>query len=217
MKLTKNDKAILESYSNMVEGLAAYMGPGHEFVIHSLEDINHSVVKIVNGHYSNRKEGAPMTNVALGMLKKITEADSEVVSCPPYFSRNSQGVLLKSTTIPIRGEGKKLLGMLCINFYMNTPVDAVIESLNPESPPQLSESSEIFASNVDQVIVSAVSEAKAQVSNNPSIQSSNRNKEIVLMLYDKGIFNLKDSVAQVAEILGISKNTVYLHIRSSRK
>ena len=43
-----------------MDGLALYLGEGYEFVLHSLEDLSHSVVKIINGHYSNRKPGAPI-------------------------------------------------------------------------------------------------------------------------------------------------------------
>lgn len=45
----------------------------------------------------------------------------------------------------------------------------------------------------------------------------NQNKEIVIRLYDQGIFNLKDSVIKIADRLGISKNTIYLHIRNHKK
>ena len=44
-----------------------------------------------------------------------------------------------------------------------------------------------------------------------------KNKEIVAILYQKGIFNLKDSVITIANHLGISKNTVYMHIRNMNK
>lgn len=47
-----------------------------------------------------------------------------------------------------------------------------------------------------------------------AIHTTNKNKEIIRILFDKGIFHIKDSVVQVAEILGISKNTVYMHLRN---
>ena len=43
---------------------------------------------------------------------------------------------------------------------------------------------------------------------------SNKNKEIIRKLYDKGIFQIKDSVPKIADELNISKNTVYLHLRN---
>ena len=46
-----------------------------------------------------------------------------------------------------------------------------------------------------------------------SISYSNKNKAIISQLYDRGIFQIKDSVPKIADELGISKNTVYLHLR----
>ena len=41
-----------------------------------------------------------------------------------------------------------------------------------------------------------------------SIPASDKNKEIIARLYQKGIFKFKDSVADCAAALGISRNTV---------
>ena len=37
---------------------------------------------------------------------------------------------------------------------------------------------------------------------------------IIEILYQQGVFNMKNAVEHVAELLEISKNTVYLHLRS---
>ena len=44
-----------------------------------------------------------------------------------------------------------------------------------------------------------------------------KNKEIVKRAYEKGIYNLKDSVQITANILMMSKNTVYMHLRNLEK
>ena len=56
-----------------MDGLALYLGEGYEFVLHSLEDLSHSVVKIINGHYSNRKPGAPITAFGLHLLRDLEQ------------------------------------------------------------------------------------------------------------------------------------------------
>ena len=38
--LTDTDRAILESYKAMLNGLAEYLGSGYEIVLHSLEDLD---------------------------------------------------------------------------------------------------------------------------------------------------------------------------------
>ena len=76
---------------------------------------------------------------------------------------------------------------------------------------------ETFSDNVDDLITSALDEAKNKVYANPLISTTNKNKEIIHLLYEKGIFNMKDAVIKAAESLGISKNTVYLHLRNLEK
>ena len=46
--LTENDKIILESYKNIADGLGDFLGSGCEIVIHSLESLDSSIIKIVN-------------------------------------------------------------------------------------------------------------------------------------------------------------------------
>ena len=73
---------------------------------------------------------------------------------------------------------------------------------------------ENFTDNVDNLISTALEEARNKVLPNPKISAANKNKEIINNLYQKGIFNIKDSVLKISQILNISKNTVYLHIRN---
>ena len=73
MNLTKIDRQILDSYASMIEGLSMYLGSVYEISLHSLEDYDHSVVKIMNGYHSGRTVGAPLTDLALNMLKRIKD------------------------------------------------------------------------------------------------------------------------------------------------
>ncbi len=76
VRLTIIDRMILESYKAMLDGLAHYLGDGYELVLHSLENMEHSAIKVVNGYHTGRKEGAPITDLALAMLGEI-EADRD--------------------------------------------------------------------------------------------------------------------------------------------
>lgn len=129
--LTQNERMILQSYIPVVQGLGQYLGEGYEVILHNLESLEHSVMQIVNGHHSGRKIGAPITDLALGMLSQIENSkDHSAIS---YFNRRQDGVILKSTTIPIPGEGNRIIGMICINFYTNIPLSTVIQQMIPEN------------------------------------------------------------------------------------
>ena len=215
LKLTTTDRKILDSFALMLNGLGAYLGDGYELVLHSLENLDHSVIKIINGHYTGRKEGAPITDLALKMLRQIEQDPSRTVS--PYFNKNNSDSMLRSCTIPITGEHGRIIGLLCMNFHMEMPLSEFLQGMLPShnDPSSVAHtSSETFSDNIDDLILSSLTETKEAVYNDPDVSSSNRNKEIVFRLYQQGIFQLKDAVIKVADQLNISKNTVYLHIRN---
>lgn len=208
MELTKNDKEILESYKSLIEGLAKYLGNSYEIVLHSLEDLDNSVIAIYNGKHTGRKVGAPITDLALEMLDKI-ENDNQ--SSIVYFSQNKKGEPLKSTTIAIKGEDKRIIGLLCINMYLNTSFKEVIDSFMPKK-----EIKENYNQSVEDLISNAYKNEKQIVLEDESVLPSNKKKVIIERLYDKGIFQMKDAVLQIVKLSGLSKNTVYLHIRNHK-
>lgn len=212
--LTDKEKLILSSYKTLVDGLADYLGNGYEIILHSLENLDKSIIKITNGHYTGRAEGSPITDFALSMLETLKKNnDKKSLS---YFNKDKNGVMMKSTTIPITGEGDRIIGLLCINFYTNLPLSDILAKFMPiESNLHLKDGvAETFSDNIDDLILSAVEEAKSKVLINPNITTSNKNKEIIIILSEKGIFNIKDAVVKVASYMGISKNTVYMHLRN---
>lgn len=213
--LTEEDKAVLDSYKNVVEGLAAYLGEGYELVLHSLESLNHSVIKIINGHHTGRKEGAPITNLALTMLDRIEEDPEN--GYIHYFSKNKKGEPMKSATIAIYGSHKRVIGLLCINFYMNTPLFDILGSFTEQTKLQEGTVSETFAEDTKELVLKSIVAARHKVESDASILPSNKNKEIIQLLWNQNIFELKDAVSLTAQELNISINTVYLHIRTIKK
>ena len=214
VKLTKTDRVILESYIPVVQDLAVYLGSSYEIVLHSLEDYDHSVIAIVNGAHTGRTVGAPITDLALDMLDVLSQGKPSTA----YFSTNKKVEPLKSTTIAIRGEHDSIVGLLCINLYLNTSLSEILADLTPDRFAGISAPArETFASNTGELIEAALDDIRARVMQDASILPSNQNKAIVEELYDKGMFRLKDAVVIAADLLGISKNTIYMHIRNYRK
>ena len=208
--LTMLDHLILDSYKGAMEGLAEYLGSAYELVLHSLEDYEHSVVKIINGYHSGRKEGAPITDLALDMLARLENGSAR--DGVTYTTRNREGRPLKGTTIPVRGEGGRVIALICINFYLDTPLNELISAwtLCGQDSANISEH---FADSSEDLMEKLVAGAVADVDRDPSVTPSTRNKHIVMNLYERGGFRMKGSVDQVAKLLSISPNTVYLHLR----
>ena len=207
LKLTSLDKKILHSYCQTLDGLSNYLGNGYEIVLHSLEDYEHSAIKVINGYHTGRAEGAPITDLALKMLEQIRRNEE-----------NDHGVIYFSTNVKDR-----IIGLLCINFYMNTTMADFFRNFAvpiPSDSDGLTVSGQIhetFSQSSSDLLEQTIQTVRQEVLMDSAISSTNKNKEIIFRLYQQGIFNLKDAVITIADALGISKNTVYLHLRNLEK
>lgn len=209
-QFTESDYEILESYKSVVDGLALFVGDHCEILLHSLEDINHSTIKIANGQHTGRKLGSPITDLGLKILHEMRDANRSIST--PYFTRAKSGDLMKSIIIAIRNKQNRVIGFLCINMNLDIPFSQIIQTF---IPPQMEEPApEVnFASSIDDLVSQSIEFSIAEVNADRNVSNNIKNRQIVLNLYEKGIFDIKDAVNQVADRLDISKHTVYLYIR----
>ena len=208
--LTEHDRIILDSYRSTIQALAAYLGSAYEIVLHSLEDPEHSVIEIANGFHTGREIGAPITDLAVKWLKKL-ESENGSENHYSYYSKNKLGEPLKSSTIAIRGENRRIIGLICINLYLSTPFLNLVSDMIPQETSIYA--SENFATNP--VAVDAeLRKAKKQVMTNPATPKHQKKKEVIRILYRHKVFDIKNAVELVADELNISINTVYFHLRN---
>ena len=214
--LSDADRQILQSTIAIAEGMSDFFSNSCEVVIHSLEDLDHSVIKIINGQHSGRQKGSPITDATLAILQRmLAEPGLNYVT---YFTKNRKGEQVKASTSAIFGENHRIIGLFCINFFLSTPLCELMQMMLPgTSETHDLHLPETFASDSEEVILASLEEIKQQVYTNGTILPSNRNKEIVNLLYQRGNKKIKNAVPFVGEQLGISKNTVYLHLRNLQK
>ncbi|MFR3878542.1 MAG: transcriptional regulator [Collinsella sp.] len=105
----------MEFYKRLAHGLALQFGPNCEVVVHDLEteDVDHSIVVIENGHVSGRKLGDGPSHI---VFESMHEGSTDVHDREPYLTKTTDGKLLKSSTIFIRNDEGKPVGILGINF-----------------------------------------------------------------------------------------------------
>lgn len=204
------DYEILASYEAVVDGLAMLIGGHCEIVLHSLEDLKCSAVRIANGEHTGRKVGSPISDLALRMLHDMAGEDSSVSRA--YFTRAKNGVLMKSVTIAIRNREQRVIGLLCINMNLDVPFSRIMQTFIPPETQDIATSVN-FASSVDDLVAQTLEFTIEEVNADRNVSNNAKNRQIVLNLYEKGIFDIKDAINQVADRLNISKHTVYLYIR----
>lgn len=111
--MSDTPNALLRQYVKLTEFLGAALGPDYEVALHDLTDKNQSIIAIANGYISGREVGAPLTNMALSVLKDESYEWQDYRL--HYSGLSAAGNVLRSSTMFIKEDGK-LIGMLCINF-----------------------------------------------------------------------------------------------------
>lgn len=208
------ERIILQSYEGVLDGLAALIGQHCEIVLHSLEDLNCSAIKIVNGENSGRQVGSPITELALRMLRDIEGSERNFSRA--YFTQVKGNTLMKSITVAIRNGNKRVIGLLCININLDAPFSQVLQTFIPTDEIKKITSSATFSSDVDELVDKTVERSIEDVNSDKSVANNAKNRQIVMSLYDKGIFDIKNAINRVASRLNISKHTVYLYIRQRK-
>ncbi|WED22079.1 transcriptional regulator [Vibrio sp. JC009] len=211
---SEHDLIILKSYEAVVDGLAGLIGPFCEIVLHSLENLDTSAIKIANGENTGRHVGSPITDMALKMLRDIESTERNFSRA--YFTRAKGGVLMKSITIAIRNGNNRVIGLLCININLDAPFSQILQSFMPTEEAKEAASTVNFASDVVELVDQTVEMTIEEINADKSVSNNTKNRQIVMELYDKGIFDIKDAINRVADRLNISKHTVYLYIRQRK-
>ncbi|MCR3755435.1 MAG: putative DNA-binding transcriptional regulator YheO [Sodalis sp. Psp] len=204
------DYEILASYEAVVDGLAMLIGGHCEIVLHSLEDLKCSAVRIANGEHTGLKVGSPISELTLRMLYDMVGEDSSISRA--YFTRVKNSILMKSITIAIRNREQRVIGLLCISMNLDVPFSQIMQTFIPPEMQNIATSVN-FSSSVDDLVTQALEFTIGEVNADCSVSNNTKNRKIVLNLHERGIFGIKNAINQVADRLDISKHTVYLYIR----
>ena len=219
--------ALLRQYVKLTEFLGAALGPDYEVALHDLTDKNRSIIAIANGYISGREVGAPLTNMALSVLK---DESYEWQDYRLHYSGVSvTGNLLRSSTMFIK-EGGKLIGMLCINFddsryqafarevltlcHPNQFFQALTQ---PEEVPADALRPETFRNSTEAVTQDAVAHELERLGVPADRLTSEERLRIIAALDASGIFLLKGAVKDVAACLGCSQASVYRYLSQIKK
>ena len=211
-----NERALLESFIPIAEGIAKMFGERCEVVLHDLSHPETSIIYIVNGSVSGRKIGDGIRDLLWDVIRSPDFNENVLAN---YTSTRTSGKKIKSTTVVIRNPEGKIVGALCINFDI-TGMDAVGEFMEKFLDVQAIVPPEnmivkIEKSNVLDILEHIIDKT---IADNYPNDGWSREKMIYVIgfLEKKGAFLIKGAVEWVAAKLGISRFTVYSYLKEVR-
>ncbi|VDY37427.1 YheO-like PAS domain protein [Salmonella enterica subsp. enterica serovar Daytona] len=86
----QTDFDILKSYEAVVDGLAMLIGSHCEIVLHSLQDLKCSAIRIANGEHTGRKIGSPIYRPGVAHVARHDRG--RTVACRNAISRARKAV-----------------------------------------------------------------------------------------------------------------------------
>jgi predicted transcriptional regulator YheO len=215
---------LLERYLTIATAIARTFGDNCEVLLHDISDLKHSVVGIENGHVTGRSIGAPLTDLGLYFLNSDIFRDTQFVA--NYYSESEDGKKLKSTTIFIRNDAKKIIGFLCINFAIDglqyiarkiTDFCEMEKEVDKIGGKWKNHEEETFTSTLDLLVDKMFDRALQNVGKRVEKMQKDDKIQVVRFLHRQGAFLVNGIVDEVAKRLNVSRYTVYNYLAAIKK
>lgn len=198
---------IIEKFIPLVKGISKTFGKNCEVVLHEFKDLKNSIVAIENGHVTGRDLNSPMTQISLEKVREGT-VNEDIIN---YSEKNIDGRVLKSSTMFIKNNEGKFIGCLCINIDITDFIAAknVINDIM-----RIGESdAEKPSKNKVNIILSDIVKDTINELGRPIIYLSKDEKVLIVKKLDhQGAFLIKGAIDYVAEVLQVSKYTIYNYL-----
>ncbi|WP_153731675.1 helix-turn-helix transcriptional regulator [Sporosarcina obsidiansis] len=204
----EQNHCIFDAYIRMADAIYAVFNVNCEIVIHDITKVETSLIYL-KGDVTGRTVGAPTTEVILRELKKKPE---DIKDLNGIITNTARGKVIKTSIVFIRNDKGEVLGFLGINLDitdMNRLHQMLEEMIHPESSLNDQQHDESYATHIDevfdQITKSTIVELGIDIEN---LKREDRLK-FVRKLDEKGMFLIQGSIDRIAELIGVSKQTIY--------
>ena len=210
------EASTLQFLFQLAKGIASQFGPNCEVVVHDLDsnDPESSIVAIENGQVTGRKVGDGPSHVVLEALRggKGTVEDH---LC--YLTRTRDGKILKSTTIYIRDDDGRPIGMFGINYDI-TLMLAMEDALKQFTATERDEQEpEHISRNVSDLLDELIAQSVKIVGKPVALMTKEDKVKAIQFLNETGAFLITKSGDKVCKFFGISKYTLYSYIDEAKE
>lgn len=207
----KKHHPILKNYFHIAEGIAKTFGNSCEVVIHDFSDLSSSIIAIYNGHVTERRIGSPFTDYGLATLKQGFKEDLIL----NYLNTSIKGKKVKSSSILIRDNDGEVIGSLCINIdltMLSTARTIINELMNVNDQTER----ESFPSSVADLENRLINQAIEKIGKPIELMNKSERIDFIHLLDEMGLFLIKGGVNKVANMMDVSKYTIYNYLEKKK-
>jgi predicted transcriptional regulator YheO len=202
-------KEELKPYIPVCQAIAALLQPHAEVVLHDLATGN--IAYIANAFSKRRPGDSSMTDLDVAI-----SIDSSVIG--PYRKTNWDRRQLRSVTAVLRDRNDRPTGLLCVNLDISAFEGAVefirnlIQFAPPSDPP-----SALFKSDWKEMVSATIDSYLRERRITEAGLGKDDLSELVKVLDGQGIFSIRNATPYIAEVLRMSRATLYKHLKELRQ
>ena len=211
----------LKLLKQMAHGIAKQFGTScGKAVCYQNKNLETSIVHIENGQVTNRKSGDGPSGIVLETLHKNAAKVQDKLS---YLTRTEDGRILKSSTLYIRDADEQISYIFSINYDITAllTIDSALGSLlhtEPETDTYTVSKphSPQITRNVEELLNDLMQQGVALVGKPVALMTKEDKIQVVRYLNDAGAFLITKSGDKVANLLNISKFTLYSYMDAGK-
>lgn len=205
---------IMKHYMRITSFWAGVSGANIEIVLHDFSKGDHSIAAIYNNELSGRKKGDGMTDWEQATVRNLLNSGNQ---CEMNFrGQGVNGQIIRCSVLLIQDEEYKLLGALCASVDVSHFIEMAdyyrVLAFLPEDEPEKA-AVEPSAPSIAELVTQLLTEMYGVVPDAPAELTSFEKMKVVERLKERGAFQIKGTVSEVALALDISESTVYRYLK----
>ena len=198
---------LLDFLDRIAAGIVAVVGPHCEVVIHDFSDLEHSAV-VIAGEVSGRKPGAPVPDLEFASNELNPDTPDQL-----NYRIKIGGKELQSSTIWIRDHDGTPVGAICINIdydELNQASKIIERFIAPVKEVPALVVQDTWAKDLDDLINLSVSAYMREEEIADMGEMSQGDKlRLVEVFEQQGLFKIRGAASRLAELLGVSRASIY--------
>ena len=195
----------LKEYFSVAQAITLLLQPHAEVVVHNLK--TGKIVAIYN-NFSKRNVGDE------SLIEELTDYTTLPDVFPVYTKMNWDGRKMKCSTATIRDNNKNPIGLLCINLDVSKweefrhLLDQWSSIQSHQKQPEV-----LFKDDWREKINLYVSDYLNKEGATLKMLSKEKKRDLIKALHREGAFNAKNAAIYVADVLDLSRATIYNYLR----
>ena len=205
------DEQLKNNLCSLAQAISAHYGKSCEVAVHDLTGENaadSSIIFIENGEVTGRKVGDGASAV---VLEELSAAENDRENRVGYFTRTSDGKVLKSITVYIRDESGKVAAIFSINHDI-TALSVAASAIGEMISPTARSEPEKITPHVEELLDELLWKSTELIGKPVSMMNKDDKQRAIRYLNSKGALLITKSGDRIAKYFGISKFTLYSYL-----